>query len=152
MSRAFTLIYETPYGTVRAEADTRRELAGMVHDEIARMLMPVSGLEGMSLDDAASAVLKAYRSAPRGRRNQKSTRLYEEGGERAAIRCYLKGLTIYQSVEWLASKKGVTVSKSSLGRFFWTLYDLGFRPLKTERKRTAVKRHTASGNGNTGTR
>jgi len=146
MSRAFTLIYETPHGTVRAEADTPRELAGMVHDEIARMLMPVSSLDGMSLDDAITAVLEAYRSVSWGRRQgQKKTRLYQEGGERDAIRCYLKGLTIAQGVEWLASKKGVTVSKSALGRFFRKLYELGVRAIKTERNRTAVNRHTTSG-------
>lgn len=150
MSKAFTLIYETPHGTVRAEADTQRELAGMVHDSIARMLIPVSDLDGMSLDDAAGAVLEAYRSVPRGRRQvQKTTRLHQEGGERDAIRCYLKGLTIAQSVESLASKKGVAVSKSAVGRFFRKLYELGVRPLRTKRKRTAVKRRTASGNRGT---
>ena len=146
MSKAFMVIYETPFGTVRAEADTQRELADLVHDRIVRMLIPVSNLNGMSLDDAASAVLETYRSVSWGRRQaRKATRLYREDGERDAIRCYLKGLTIAQSVESLTSRKDVAVSKSALGRFFRTLYELGVRPLKAERNRTAVNRHIVTG-------
>ncbi len=151
MPKAFTLIYETPHGTVRAEADTQRELAGMVHDNIARMLIPVSDLDGMTLDEAAGAVLDTYKSVSWGRRQARgATRLYQEDRERDAIRCYLKGLTIAQSVEWLAGNKDVAISKSALGRFFRKLYELGVKPLKMERRKPSARRQAESGIRDTG--
>ena len=145
MAKAFTLIYKTPHGTVRAEADTQRELAGMVHDEISRMLMPVNDLDGMSLDEAVGAVLDTYKSVSWGRRQARgATRLYQQDRERDAIRCYLKGLTIKQSLEYLTAKKNASVSKSALGRFFRRLFELDVRPLKTDKRRTSARRHAAS--------
>ncbi len=131
MSRQYSLIYETPFGAIRAEADTLRQLRSIVSEEIAAMLMPVNELGNMSLDAAAKRVLSLYRNQPGDRKLHKTrTRIAQEGVELDVIRCYLADKTFAEIMEQLMRTKGVSISESSVWRFCRSLRLLGVNPLR----------------------
>jgi len=131
MSRQYSLIYETPFGAIRAEADTLLQLRGLVSDQIAAMLMPVNELGNMSLDAAAKRVLSLYGNQPGDRKlHNNRTRIAREGVELDVIGYYLRDMTFAQIMERLRGTKHVSISASSLGRFCRSLRLLGVKPLR----------------------
>lgn len=131
MSRQYSLIYETPFGAIRAEADTLRQLRSIVSEELAAMLMPVNELASMSLDDAAKRVLRLYRN-PRGDRklHNDRTRIAQEGVELDVIRYYLQDMTLAAIMKRVMQSKNVSISESSVWRFCRSLRLLGVKPLR----------------------
>jgi hypothetical protein len=131
MSRQYSLIYETPFGAIRAEADTLRQLRSIVSEELAAMLMPVNELASMSLDDAAKRVLRLYRN-PRGDRklHNDRTRIAQEGVELDVIRYYLQDMTLAGIMKRVMQSKNVSISESSVWRFCRSLRLLGVKPLR----------------------
>jgi len=131
MSRQYSLIYETPFGAIRAEADTLRQLRSIVSDQVAAMLMPVNELGTMSLDDAAKRVLRLYRN-PRGDRklHNDRTRIAQAGVELDVIRYYLQDMTLAAIMKRVMQSKNVSISESSVWRFCRSLRLLGVKPLR----------------------
>lgn len=138
MSKRYCLTYETPYSTIRAEADTERELVSVVSERILNVLAVDTGPPNMSLDDAAKVLLKLYRHRP-GNRNvhYQFNRIVRAGVELDVIRCYLRDMTIAAMAQWLRKKRDVTVSKSSVGRFCRVLFLVGGDSIKSRYRRRA---------------
>jgi len=65
------------------------------------------------------------------RKAQKSLRIYYPTNHKTnairhhveleLIKCYIKGLTVDESIEWIKNKKNVTLSRSSVGRYWLKL-------------------------------
>lgn len=130
VTRQYRLIYETPFGAIRAEADTLRQLRSIVSDQVAAMLMPVNELGNMSLEDAAKRVLRLYRNQPGDRKlHNERTRIAQEGVELDVIRYYLQDMTFAEIMERLMRTKKVSISESSVCRFCRSLRLLGVKPI-----------------------
>ncbi len=50
--------------------------------------------------------------------------------ELALIKCYLRGFTILQAVDWLKSEHGFECSTSAVGRYWKHLGDIGVIPTR----------------------
>lgn len=122
MPKLYWLIYETPQGRCHVEADTADAFENMVSAKLTRILGPQKRLEGLSLDNAAKETLRIYRAKFNYCRiHQSKTSLAKAGVELDVIKCYLRDMTIMQTVEWIQKNRAIKISKSAVGRYRVTL-------------------------------
>lgn len=134
MVRDYQLVFISPCGECRAEADSLQDLQAVVSQRVASMFTAQTRLEGMSLDEAAKAVHTLYINRAQARSSHRGhTRLGRTGAELDAIRCYLADMTLDETVQRVKRNRGVSIGRSSVGRFFVVLRGLGVRPLRNLR-------------------
>jgi len=132
MAKDYQLVFVSPRGECRAEGDSMDDLEAVVSERIASMLMPQNRLEGMSLDEAAEAVHTMYMNRAQNRRSHRGqTRLSRTRAELDAVRCYLADMTLDETVQWLKRNRDLSISRSSVGRFFVALRRLDVQPLRS---------------------
>ena len=126
MSKAFCCTFTTPEGTQHFEADTWGCLVGMLSSLIA--VAEIAEIPG-DLNGAAKAVLVMYRQYFWYASNRQRSQIAKAGMELDLIKCYLRDLTVAQTVRWFEENTGFKTSESAVERYW-----LRFRSLKGVKK------------------
>jgi len=122
MSKAYCCVFTTPQGSQRFEADTWDCLLGM----LSRLISDAKMKEGQDdLDSTAQAMADACNAAQSYQRNVLGSRIKQAGLVVDVARCYLLGLTLAQTVEFLKQVKGFETSDSSVLKFWSKFRSLG---------------------------
>jgi len=111
----------TPFGHGEVEADTWENLLELLPTRIAGALVCTKTPEQrIGIDEASRLVLGAYKRKYKFPGNSRP-RLEIAGFELDVVKCYLKKMTIQQTVSWLKHWHNYSTSKTAVGRYFTRL-------------------------------
>ena len=126
--RKYSIAYNSPLGRCQADADSLNELIGAM--QAAYAALTESCLD-MDFETSASYILSLYYCERTKSNNRSISPIAEAGNELDLIKCYLRGFTIADTVDWLRIEKQFKTSMSSVGRY-WTV--LGQLPITAKIK------------------
>lgn len=129
MARDYKFNFSIPGGTCKASASSPDELAMLLPAGIVNGLQPKEQQESPCLESVARDALELLRShmlEVRGRVGH--TVLSRAGLELDLIKCYLQGMTIGESVNWLENNCAFEGSKSAVGRYWKYLREIQIVP------------------------
>ncbi len=110
MDKSYKITIETPDGTVFAI------------EKIDTASTPANGL-----DEIAKDVLgKYYAKYVHVRHHQ--ARIVKAGLTQDVVKCYLKGMTIREAMNWLKENRSFVATKSTIGRYWARFHALGITP------------------------
>ena len=130
MTKPYKIIYESPEGSIRAEAESFNALKGAVSFKLLMMLSVESLLEGLSIEEAATRALTILdKSRNRHRRYNGNTKISQAGFDIEIIRCYLQNMNHGETVEWFKQNRNFQTSKSAVHRYYASLRCAGIYPM-----------------------
>lgn len=129
MTGAYSLTIKTPQGESVFEGDRWDILSHLISGEIARLVAAgINANPGSDLDVVARNVLKVFKAYYRHRKRLHRSRLSAVGLELELAKCYLRGLSINETVKWLKAKKNFRVSMTAIGRYWEVFSRIGITP------------------------
>lgn len=129
MTSPYSITILTPQGKSVFEGDRWDILSYLVSGEIARIV--ASGINanlGSNIEVTARKVLKVFKAYYRHRKRLHRSRLSAVGLELDLVKCFLRGLTINETVNWLKANKGFRISTTAVGRYWEVFSRLGITP------------------------
>lgn len=134
MGKSYELKVKIPTGSVEAHADDLESLALLAPSGISTRIVPQAACrEAFDLETAAHELLVAYR----GRRmlsNSQGSRISEAGLDTDLIKCYLRNMTIAETIKWLREEKKFKTSRSAVGRHWRDFKKLGAASIRAENR------------------
>lgn len=132
MDGEYKFNFTTPGGSCKASADSPEGLAFFVPAGVVNSLQPGPDKpEQRDLESVGIEVLESLRAHLLETRSRVIHTVVSEAGlELALIKCYLRGLTILQAVDWLKSEHDFECSSSAVGRYWKHLHDIGVTPTR----------------------
>jgi len=129
MTGPYSLIIKTPQGESIFEGDRWDILSYLISGDIARIVAAGINMNpGRDIDVVAKQVLKVFESYYRHRKRLYRSRLTKVGLELDLVKCFLRGLTISETINWLKAHKGFRISMSVVGRYWEVLNRIGITP------------------------
>lgn len=129
MTGAYSLTIKTPQGESVFEGDRWDILSYLISGEIARLVAAgINENPGSDIDVVARQVLKVFKAYYRHRKRLHRSRLSAVGLELELVKCYLRGLTISETIKWLKAHKGFRISTSATGRYWEVFSRIGITP------------------------
>lgn len=129
MTGKCSLIIETPQGKSVFEGDRWDILSHLISGEIARLVAAgINANPGSDLDVVAKQVLKVFEAYFRHRKRLYRSRITKVGLELDLVKCYLRGLTMSETIKWLKAHKNFRISMSAVGRYWEVLNRIGITP------------------------
>ena len=128
--RNYELVLTTPDGRCQIEAQSPEGLVELAPGRIANALNNSSLVEkDGDFEQTARAAQQAYNQRyVLEKKRLALSRAARVGFELDTIKCYLQGFTIPETRRWLKDNRGITASKSSIGRYWQNLHKLGVIP------------------------
>jgi hypothetical protein len=130
MTGTYSLTIKTPQGESVFEGDRWEILSYLISGEIARLVAAeINANPGNDLEVVARKVLKVFKAYYRHRKRLHRSRISAVSLELELVKCYLRGLTINETVKSLKAKKNFRVSMSAIGRYWEVLSRIGITPV-----------------------
>lgn len=129
MEGSCCLIIKTPQGESVFEGNRWDILSYLISGDIARIV--AAGINvtcGSDIDMVARRVLKVFEAYFRHRKRLYRSRLSTVGLELDLVKCFLRGLTINETIKWLKAHKNFRISKSAVGRYWEVFCRIGISP------------------------
>lgn len=124
MAEKYRFLIETPEISCDVHTNKFSEFLGMVFEQLAKAVNSKENQTFVSdLDIKAQEVLELYRS--KIKRGRHHSRVATAGLELDIIKCYLQGMTLAQTLEWLKQNRQFIGSDSALGRYWRNFRTLG---------------------------
>jgi hypothetical protein len=127
MVEKYRFLIETPEISCDVHTNTFSNFLCMIFEQLAKA---VNSKENQTfvgnLDIKAQEVLELYRS--KIKRGRCRSRVATAGLELDAIKCYLQGKTLAQTLEWLKQNRQFIGSDTALGRYWRNFRTLGIEP------------------------
>ena len=142
MDKDYKFKFTTPDGSCKASAGSPEGLAFFVPAGVVNSLQPGPDKpEQRNLESVAAEVLESLRAhLLETRARWIHTTISRAGLELALIKCYLRGMTVDEAHTWLVDNCDFDASRSSVGRYWKHLHDIGVAPttdlLPTETRTT----------------
>jgi len=129
MTGKCSLTIGTPQGKSVFEGDQWDILSYLISGDIARLVAGgINTNPGRDIDAVAKRVLKVFESYFRHRKRLYRSRLTKVGLELELVKCYLRGLTISETIKWLKAHKNFRISTTAVGRYWEVLNRIGITP------------------------
>jgi hypothetical protein len=128
ISDLWSVSINTPQGVQRYEGDGWFVLALLASGDLVGLVSGYVDYTGLSLEQAADRVLKVCKSYWGRYGNSQRTAASAGDVEADLVRCYLQGMRIDETVQWLGDEKGFRATKSAVGRYWKVLRRLGITP------------------------
>ena len=129
MTGQCSLTIETSQGKSLFEGNQWDILSYLISGDIARLVAGgINTNPGRDIDVVAKQVLKVFESYFRHRKRLYRSRLTKVGLELDLVKCYLRGLTISETIKWLKAHKGFRISTTAVGRYWEVLNRIGITP------------------------
>ena len=130
MPARYSVSITTPQGTNLFEGDRWEILSRLVSGDIAKIVAAqLSSNPGSDLDMMARGVLKVFKAYFNRHKRQYQSRVSKVGLELDLVKCYLRGLTISETVKWFKAHKGFRTSDSAIRRYWEVFRRVGIAPL-----------------------
>jgi hypothetical protein len=130
MTKPYKIIYESPEGSIQAEAESFNALKGAVSFKLLSVLSVESLFDGLSIEEAATTALSILdKSRNRHRRYTGSTKISQAGFDIDIITCYLQNMNHRETVAWFKENRSFSTSKSAVHRYYAALRCAGIYPV-----------------------
>lgn len=127
MAEKYRFLIETPEINCDVHTNNFSNFLCMVFEQLAKAVNSKGNQTFVSdLDVRAQEVLELYRS--RIKRGRCRSRVVIARLELDVIKCYLQGMTLTQTIEWLKQNRQFIGSDSALGRYWQKFRMLGIEP------------------------
>ncbi|MBC8378191.1 MAG: hypothetical protein H8E62_03365 [Planctomycetes bacterium] len=123
--RPYNLQLQTPVGECAAAADTMAGLVEITPRGLFGESERTTGPQGNKLDIVSRELWQAFLECRADKGAIQHTKVKRAGCEFDLMKCYLEGMTIEESIEWIGSHKGETFSHSAIGRYWKVLNKIG---------------------------
>lgn len=127
MAEKYHFLIETPEINCDVHTNNFSNFLGMVFEQLAKAVNSPGNQTFVSdLDVKAQEALELYRSKRKPGRYH--SRVATAGLELDVIKCYLQGMTLAQTLEWLKQNRQFIGSDTALGRYWRNFRTLGIEP------------------------
>jgi len=127
MAEKYRFLIETPEISCDVHTDKFSNFLGMVLEQLVKAVNSKGNQTFVGdLDVKAQETLELYRS--KIKRGRCRSRVVTAGLELDIIKCYLQGMTLAQTLEWLKQNRQFVGSDSALGRYWQKFRMLGIEP------------------------
>jgi hypothetical protein len=127
MAEKYRFLIETPEISCDISTNSFSSFLCTVFEQLAKAVNSKGNQIFVSdLDVRAQEVLEFYRS--KIKRGRCHSRVATAGLELNVIKCYLQGMTLTQTLEWLKQNRQFVGSDSALGRYWRNFHALGIEP------------------------
>ena len=127
MDRPYKLTLETPTGEYSLDGESLLDIMLQVLPVLAarldNYLSRTTTVNALELALQTLNIHKAKQS-----RGPQTTSVAQAGLELQLIECYLRGMRIMETVQWMKTEKRFDISKSAVGRYWVRLRRLGIYP------------------------
>lgn len=133
MTKPYLMTIKTPEGETVYESLCREDFIVFGLSHFSSMIKPLSPKPCGRQADLDGDIIPRLEAILRRERALKTNRvplLARAGHDRELIRCYLKGLSVAQTVHWFKQNLRYRISKSQIGRYFVQYKNLGFGEYK----------------------
>jgi hypothetical protein len=127
MAEKYRFLIETPEISCDVHTDKFSNFLCMVLEQLVKAVNSKGNQTFVSdLDVKAEEALELYRSKVKCGHHH--SRVTTTGLELDVIKCYLQGMTLAQTLEWLKQNRQFVGSDSALGRYWQKFRMLGIEP------------------------
>jgi len=127
MPEKYRFLIETPEISCDVHSNNFNSFLCMVFEQLSKLMNSQKNQPFVdSLDIKAQDTLELYRSKIKC--GQCRSRVTRAGLELDVIKCYLQGMTIAQTCEWLKQNRQFISSDAALGRYWRNFRTLGIEP------------------------